>query len=333
MVRFCPINPRHSIHLLLATFLLCGSCFFSDAVAEADAPSSITVSGEAGLEGYVAYTERVAPELLARVEQRLGLRAEGPVEIIWVEGLAGLRRVLAESRDPDASRGFERWVAGVALHPEQKVILRATAIRLSDVAEIDSLIAHELAHVVLARIRHPESQSQPVWLHEGLAQWVSERLVFDAPFQLKLARMSGALYSFARLEGEFPEDASGAAIAYQQSESVVRFLVARVGGDRLRAVLERMTRGENFYVAFRRETGASFYDLEAEWLEYIGRFELLPWLVTNSGALFFGLACVGAVGIWFKRRKARQILEMWDEEEAQQGLQGERLEPSSEDER
>lgn len=323
MSNLSAMRPVNAILFRLAFVLAALLCVFISDRGEA-APGTgeagvdvhrISVSGESGLDGYVRYTRRVAPRILATVEERLGLRAEGEIEVIWVDDVDGLHRVLSQSRHPDRSRGFEPWVAGVALYPEQKVILRAASIRLAEVAEIDALIAHELAHIVLAAIRHPESVSQPVWLHEGLAQWVSERLVFDSPYQLKLAQKTGALHSFARLEGSFPEEAGGAAIAYQQSESLVRFLVYRMGAERVREVLRRMSEGENFYVAFRRVAGASFYDLETEWHEYIGRFELLPWVLSNSGAMFFGIAVIAAVGYWFKRRRMARLMDLWDQED------------------
>lgn len=277
--------------------------------------SRIRVRWNSGLESFGRYTERQGPAMLARIESRLGVKANGPIAVLWVRGGDAFRRALAEHRSDASGRGFEPWVAGVALHPEGQIILRASSIRLGEYNAVDDLLGHELAHVVLGQIRHPDSTSQPVWLHEGLAQWSAESLVFESPYQLGLAKRTGALHSFAALESSFPADAGGAAIAYQQSESMVRFLVDRFGLDTLHDLLLAMSRGENFYVAFYRLTGVGFYDLEDEWIAYIGRLDLLPWLSRNFGSILFGLALLGGVGLWWKRGRKREILEQWDREE------------------
>lgn len=290
-------------------------------VAESEESPSTGAAGEMrvrwgpGLESFGRYTEREGESMLRRIEERLGVEAEGPIDVLWVRGGEAFRQALAEHRADTTGRGFEPWVAGVALYPEGQIILRASSIRLGNYNAVDDLLGHEIAHVVLGRIRHPASVSQPVWLHEGLAQWSAEALVFESPYQLGLAKRTGSLYSFAALESSFPDDAGGAAIAYQQSESMVRFLIDRFGLATLQEILRAMSRGENFYVAFYRLTGVGFYDLEEEWVAYISRFDLWPWLSRNFGSMVFGLALLGGIGLWWKRGRKRAILEEWDRED------------------
>jgi len=139
--------------------------------------------------------------------------------------------------------------------------------------------------------------------------------VFESPFQLKLAQSTGSLHSFARLERGFPSDRGGAALAYQQAESMVRFIVSRFGAARLREILGSMAEGTDFYMAFRVATGVRFYDFEEEWVGYVGRFSALAWVFGQGRLLFFLGAIAAAVGWWFRRRRARRILKGWAAEE------------------
>ncbi len=276
----------------------------------------ISVTGPKALAEKVAYTERTAGTALREVEQALGLRSAGEIRVEWVKDTAGVRQVIARYRaEGGEGNADERWVAGVALYPERVVVLRSSSISPGNWPEIDALLKHELAHIVLGEVRHPRSHPQPVWLHEGLAQWVAGQLVFDSPFQLKLAKSTGALHSFARIERGFPADRGGASLAYQQSESMVRFIVARFGADTLRDILRAMAGGRDFYSAFELAAGVGFYEFEEEWLAYVGRMSALAWALGQGQLLLFLGSLTVALGWWVRRRRARKILDAWDREE------------------
>jgi len=279
---------------------------------------------EPDLAAYARYTAERYPGFRDRIERKLGLPLPDEITIEWVADHEGFDAAVA-ARRRGRPAPLERWVAGVALHPEQVIVIRASSLEFGNRAELDALLLHEIAHLALAAIRHPDSRPQPVWLHEGLAQWAAGRLVFDHRFQLELARRTGQLLSFAHLESEFPADAAGAALAYQQSESMIRFLVNRHGAARVRSVLRRMAGGETFYVAFYAETGEGFYDLEDDWKEFIGQTPFLLWLASRGSLLFGGLALVGLVGAWFRWRRARKIKSQWDQEEKAEEAEEDRL--------
>jgi hypothetical protein len=205
----------------------------------------------------------------------------------------------------------------VALIGRGRILIRSSAVEAGDRAGIDTVFAHEVAHLVLGRIIRPDNGPQPVWLHEGLAQWATGRLVLGSRVQLSLAEAMRALHPFARLEGGFPADRWRAAIAYLQSESIIAFLARQEGESTIRRILARMVDGSNFYRAFRAEVGVEFYDFEKRWVEYLRQVRILPWLLVSSGSFFTILAVIGGIALVMKRRRSRRILERWDREEAQ----------------
>ncbi len=281
----------------------------------------ITVEGPETVASFVEYTRGIAPRMLEDIEKRLGVSAAGVIRLEWLEDGESFRMRLAEIRPSGGGIGFEPWVAGVALHPEGQILLRASSIQVGDRAAIDNLLRHELAHVVLGAIRHPESLPQPVWLHEGLAQWAAGQLVFSNSNRLRFARSTGGLHDFVGLEAAFPTDAGEAAVAYQQSESMIRFLVRRYGSDTLRKVLVGMSTGKDFFRSFAAETGEGFYSIEDDWHEFVMRDEILPWLITRSGIGFAGLSVIAVVAFVIKRRRRKDLLRNWEvEEEAVQTL-------------
>ncbi|ANZ35061.1 hypothetical protein BBK82_02215 [Lentzea guizhouensis] len=113
-------------------------------------------------------------------------------------------------------------MAGIAIRDgaAQRVVLnRVRAAPLSDL-ELGVLLRHEITHVAT---RDQTSDSAPLWLVEGFADWVAFRgtgLGLREAAPLLTAEVSG-----------LPTDFSGPGrdLAYQQAYSIMVFLQSRLG--------------------------------------------------------------------------------------------------------
>ena len=126
-------------------------------------------------------------------------------------------------------------------------------LRLEDVRSdhVSSVVAHELAHAVLAKAYGPRI---PTWVHEGFAQ-------AQEPHRLLTPREEEMVKAIARgnawiplkwLDQRFeqPSDWNDLTRVYLQARFVVEFLIRKEGISRFRAFLKRLSGGESAGQAF-----------------------------------------------------------------------------------
>jgi len=127
---------------------------------------------------------------------------------------------------------------------------------------IRAVLYHEYAHVVVFDLTRGNC---PVWLNEGIAEMFG-RSQFNHP-QVEQMRSApkGSTVDFRKLEGSFGGlSAEEATRAYQQSYSMVNYLVTTYGWHRVNAILTALGRGMSTAAAVA--TGLQDYSLTYEGL-------------------------------------------------------------------
>jgi hypothetical protein len=133
-------------------------------------------------------------------------------------------------------------------------------------ARLKGVLFHEYTHVVVQELTHGNC---PTWLNEGLAE-LEGRKMYDHPLS-ELARVvkSGAYIPISRLEGGFTSLGSReAALAYQQSYSLVRFMVNAYGWPKIGELLQQLGTGRKTTDAMKKVMGDFGLDYEGvidEW--------------------------------------------------------------------
>ena len=137
-----------------------------------------------------------------------------------------------------------------------------------DPSMVKQILSHEYTHALVHDLTNDRC---PVWLNEGLAEYEGGR--FHPPEFPHLARayQTNRLIPWSALSDQFstvlPMEA--VALGYQQSSSIVHFLVTRYGFWRIRRVLKAISQGapwENVLVAEYRLKPPR---LEANWREWL----------------------------------------------------------------
>jgi tetratricopeptide (TPR) repeat protein len=138
--------------------------------------------------------------------------------------------------------------------------------------QLKSLLFHEYSHAVVQELTHGNC---PTWLNEGLAE-LAGRSIFNHPLvELKQAYLQGGMLPFTRLEGAFTGmDTKSAAVAYQQSYSLVRFMTTAYGWPTVSAVLTNLGTGLTTSVSLARalaDFGLDFDGVVEEWRRSLAR--------------------------------------------------------------
>jgi hypothetical protein len=178
------------------------------------------------------------------------------------------------------------WVSGHA-SPDLGVVLVSVAPGEDQATGLDNEIPHELAHVLLYRMTGPAYNDLPTWLREGLASLAEQAPNPDETRILSLAAGNKTLLPLADLCGLFPQDVSGASLAYAESASFTRYLGQTYGTAGLQELIQAYASGESCKAGTTRALGLSLPQLEVRWQHAalgmnaggIAFLDLLPYLV------------------------------------------------------
>jgi tetratricopeptide (TPR) repeat protein len=135
--------------------------------------------------------------------------------------------------------------------------------------DLSQTLKHELTHSFI----HQKTLGRaPVWLHEGVAQWMEGQragqyaqvlvAAYDQKVSLPLRAMEG---SFLNLPGDV------ASYAYAWSLGVVEFIVSRNGMSDVERILERINSDPSTEAATRNTLRLDYEQLEAEAVTYLRR--------------------------------------------------------------
>ena len=134
------------------------------------------------------------------------------------------------------------WVAGQS-SPDLGVIVLSIPNGPEESLELERQLPHEMMHVLLYQLIGDKYINLPVWLVEGLASLTE--LYPNAEYTSVLSQTAAEdkLIGIESLCSRFPNDASGAYLAYAESASFVRFLHTTYGSSALRLLVEQYQNG------------------------------------------------------------------------------------------
>jgi Peptidase MA superfamily len=164
--------------------------------------------------------------------------------------------------------GGETWQGGHA-NPKLGVVLLAIAPGPGQSIDMETLIPHELAHVMLYRNVGEGYSSLPVWLNEGIASLAELYPNPDYEQALTTASHNNSLLAVADLCDTFPPDASRAFLAYAESQSFVRFLRDTYGTSGLFSLTSAYADGLSCDQGVMRALGTSLVSLDTRWRESV----------------------------------------------------------------
>jgi len=135
---------------------------------------------------------------------------------------------------------------------------------------VESVVPHELVHLVFdTAVSNPYHQP-PHWLNEGLAVYLSDG--YDASYRggVEAAGRDGLLVPLDGLAGTFPATAEGFVLGYAEAVSAVDFLVRTHGQDALVTLIGSYADGRTDDEAFGDAIGMDTAAFNDAWLADLG---------------------------------------------------------------
>lgn len=187
-------------------------------------------------------------------------------------------------------------------------------------------LKHELCHLLLHR--HIQEGRLPKWLDEGIAQWVSDgfgEIIMDrSKSLLTRAVLAGNYIPVSDLAVRFPQNKQALLLAYDESKSLIEYIVSEFGVNSILSILENLKNGDKINPAIEKSISISLYELEKQWRAHLSkRFTWLIYLSNNLYLiLFFLAALLTIVGFirYMKKKRDYKDDDDDDEEEEDDGI-------------
>lgn len=268
---------------------------------------AVRVLYETPRQGAALRIKAVSPAMFQELEKATGLIFDFQPTVIP-----------ASSRQRFRAMGGRDAYLAFALPERRQVVL--------DLSRIDArpalflpVLKHEYAHLLLHR--HIPSDRLPRWLDEGIAQHLSDGLSEYLPGRSQMvlgeALATDRVLPLGALETRFPDDSFGRQLAYEQSRSIVGYMVRRYGDGFLTALIGRMADRATVGDAFLAVSAKTLAGFEADWRR--SQATPLSWLARFAGHLYgilFFLAGVATLFGYLRHRRRRQAYDAEEEDDA-----------------
>lgn len=221
-------------------------------------------SGDLRLHWYDSTTEfaktmlDAGTEGLLRNERDAGLTTESPIDLYVYPNYDDMQEAVLY--EPS-------WTGGMAF-PEYNIFIMG--ISESDSDWDKNTVIHELTHILVGHFTFSCLGEVPTWLDEGLAMYSEGQLSETSQSQLEEAINSDSLLTIRSLNGGFSELPDKANLSYSQSYSIVNYLIATHGQEKMLDLLVALRDAQTIDAALTKIYGFDSGGLEDAWRSSIG---------------------------------------------------------------
>jgi Peptidase MA superfamily len=135
---------------------------------------------------------------------------------------------------------------------------------------VETVVPHELTHLVFATATDNPFHEPPHWLNEGLAVYLSEGYAASYRSSVEQVAGDGTIIPLEGLAGAFPTTFERFHLGYAESVSAVDYIVKTKGRDALVAMIRSYATGVTDDEAFQAALGVDTAGFEADWLASLG---------------------------------------------------------------
>jgi hypothetical protein len=170
----------------------------------------------------------------------------------------------------DALGPATRENVGGQAHPDIRTLFALITPDQIDASWVESVVPHELTHVVFQTAVDNPYHDPPHWLNEGLAVYLSDGYADSDRSQVRQAATDGSIIPLDGLAGAFPTTEQRFFLAYAESVSAVDRIVRVNGRDALVKLIRSYHDGVSDDDAFKAALGQDVAGFEADWLAELG---------------------------------------------------------------
>jgi Peptidase MA superfamily len=162
-----------------------------------------------------------------QAEQLLGTELAGPVDVFVY--------LTREEFFGAIGPGAREWT-GAAAYPDLRTIFMWNSAEAGSAAYLETVIVHEITHIVFHDATDNPFHEPATWLNEGIATW-SETQGGSAERAIVEQEASGAgLFSFDAISEQFPIGERGGRLSYAQGTTMVDMIISGYGREAIAGI-------------------------------------------------------------------------------------------------
>jgi hypothetical protein len=220
--------------------------------------------------------------------------------------------LLVQERDDFQRITGSSLVVAVAV-PDKNLIIIDYSRMNTHPFSLGTTLKHELCHLLLHHAI--PGGNLPAWLDEGLAQWVSDGLAEilgdGRGSVLQAAVLANNQIPLSKLTRRFPSDRESLPLAYEESKSLVDYIVTEFGRTPMLSMLQYLKEGDEVDTAAQRGLGVSMAELESRWHEQLRtKSSWFPVATSNLGEILLFLAALLTIAAFLRliinKRRSRE---------------------------
>ncbi len=232
------------------------------------------------------------------------LPAADTFQVIIVPSRAEFREYIRE--------GLPKWAHAFATPAMRTMVVRSPRWDRPE-ASFRQALVHELIHLVL--YAGAAGSPLPRWLDEGLALFYAEPLSWENRTLLSKALSTGSLIPLQKIDDVLQFQQPAADLAYQQSFSATRYLMATYDVEAMRHIVSGSIAGKDLDTLFIEATGSSLLEFEHEWLKHLEKTEKWNWLMESEELIWIGVPFLFLLAVFVIRWRNRRKVAQWQQEE------------------
>jgi hypothetical protein len=231
-----------------------------------------------------------------------GLKQELEETFVWRVDFIPTIFLIRNSRTFQEKAGSDLVVA-FATPRRNQIVIDYSKMKIQPFS-LETTLKHELCHLLLHH--HIKKENLPRWLDEGICQWASDgiaEIILDQGGSiLEEAVLSGRYLSMKVLEDRFPKERHFLLLAYEESKSLVEYMISSYGKEEVLSILDYIKEGADADVAIKKSLSISLNDLEIEWHQHLKRrITWLAYLVSHLYELLFFLGALAVIYGFIRR--------------------------------
>ncbi len=206
------------------------------------------------------------------------------------------------------------WSQAAAFTRQRFIVLRLASAE--EIAGAPQTLTHELVHIQIAEKVPPGRM--PVWLNEGLAQYLSGKdLSLNDKVLLANALALKKVPPLTALDSLLSFGPQKARLAYIQALSAVRYFVNANSRKQLRELIPALARHHSINDAFKSVIGIDFIDFEIGWYEDIQEKYRFLVVLNLDNLLWLSMGLLALAAIFAVRRRNQKKITDWEKDEAE----------------
>ena len=219
----------------------------------------VVVQFEKPLENAAKEVADIYPAVKAELENTFKWRLDFRPTVILIKDSKTFQKIVESG-----------LIVAVAVPQKNLIVINNSKMNVHPFT-LEITLKHELCHLMLHH--HISEGNLPKWLNEGIAQWssggIAEIIMGENRDVLKQASLSGEFISLRGLTDKFPEDERAVLLAYEESKSIVEYIIREFGASGLLQVLNHLKNGYDVDAAIFKGLSVPFYELENRWHDYL----------------------------------------------------------------